>query len=156
MPHFKKLIVPEMYYLDMDGTLFDLYSVPDWLKKLENFDVSPYRDAPPMWDMIALRAAMTEAKLNGARFSVISWLGKAANDEYKKETRKVKLEVLDRYFGLEFFNEIHIVQYGTPKHYVADMIGTLVDDNQHVRQAWAARGGPTINPLTQDLLTVFR
>ena len=40
-------------YLDMDGTIADLYGVEDWLKKLRAEDSSPYEEAEPMCDLRA-------------------------------------------------------------------------------------------------------
>ena len=39
---------------DMDGTLADLYGVPDWLAKLRSFDPTPYKVAKPLLNMAVL------------------------------------------------------------------------------------------------------
>lgn len=44
---------------DMDGTIANLYSVPDWLEKLRAEDPSPYLDADPMCDMKNLPKRLT-------------------------------------------------------------------------------------------------
>lgn len=36
----------KMICFDMDGTIADLYAVPNWLDKLRAEDASPYADAP--------------------------------------------------------------------------------------------------------------
>ena len=41
----------KMLIFDMDGTVADLYGVPNWLPMLRAFDPTPYRLAKPMWDM---------------------------------------------------------------------------------------------------------
>lgn len=35
-------------YFDLDGTLVNLYNVPNWLQKIRSEDVSPYLDAEPL------------------------------------------------------------------------------------------------------------
>lgn len=149
---FDKLISPEYVYFDMDGTLFDLYGVPDWLPMLRAENPYPYEAAAPMVDMERLRQAIQQAIGRGARFGVVSWLSKDASPEYKKAVRQAKREALQRYLGLSLFHEIHLVQYGTPKHHVAEIIGTLIDDDFRVREAWQNRGGHTLNPLKDDMI----
>ena len=41
----------KMICFDMDGTIADLYNVPNWLPKLRAEDASPYEDAAPIYDM---------------------------------------------------------------------------------------------------------
>ena len=36
-------------FWDMDGTIADLYNVPNWLDKLRAEDTSPYREAKPLF-----------------------------------------------------------------------------------------------------------
>lgn len=43
---------------DMDGTIADLYNVPNWLQKVRTYDVTPYAEAAPMWDMVRLALSL--------------------------------------------------------------------------------------------------
>ena len=54
------MITKKMLCFDMDGTIADLYAVPNWLEKLRKGDPSPFQDAAPMWNMKALRNALDE------------------------------------------------------------------------------------------------
>ena len=38
-------------FWDMDGTIADLYNVPNWLDKLRAEDTSPYREAEPLFSL---------------------------------------------------------------------------------------------------------
>ena len=150
--HFEKEFSKTDVYFDMDGTLFDLYGVPDWLPMLRAENVHPYAAAKPLVDMDALRGLIAEKRDKGIRFHVISWTSKESSDEYRKAVRAEKRKALERTIGLALLNEVHIIRYGYPKHYVAETIGYLVDDDVRIREAWERRGGITVNPLQQDIL----
>lgn len=148
--------MPKMICFDMDGTIADLYAVPDWLEKLRAEDATPYRDAPPMWDMARLREALIALADDGWEIRVISWLAKDSTPAYKKAVRAAKREWLTRYNFPA--NKVHLVAYGTTK---ANAIrnagaapGILIDDNKKVRDGWSM--GDAIDPLsTDDLPTLL-
>lgn len=148
--------MPKMICFDMDGTIADLYAVPDWLEKLRAEDATPYRDAPPMWDMARLREALIALADDGWEIRVISWLAKDSTSAYKKAVRTAKREWLARYNFPA--NKVHLVAYGTTK---ANAIrnagatpGILIDDNKKVRDGWSM--GAAIDPLsTDDLPTLL-
>lgn len=117
---------------DMDGTIADLYSVENWLPKLRAEDVSPYRDAKPMYDMDLLNEVLKCLRCEGYRVVVVSWGAMGASAEYGKAVRKAKIRWLQDY-GFPF-DEVHIVKYGTPKaNFIKDDTAILIDDNQKVR-----------------------
>ena len=140
----------KMICFDMDGTLANLYGVPNWLEKLQAEDPSPYAEARPMWDMTKLTGVLEALIANGWQIRIISWLSKDSSESYKAAVRKAKLEWLDKW---KFpYQKCHLVQYGTTK---ADCVrrianpGILVDDNDKVRGGWHL--GETINPLNENL-----
>lgn len=138
----------KMMVFDMDGTIADLYSVPDWLEKLRAEDASPYRDAAPMWDMDALNRVLLALADTGWEIRVVSWLAQDASPEYKAEIRRAKREWLKRY---DFpADRVHLVAYGTTK---ANSVrgsnpapAILIDDSKKVRNGWTL--GETIDPAT--------
>ena len=145
----------KMICFDMDGTIADLYSVPNWLDKLRAEDSSPYSDAAPMWNMEELRKILLLLISEGWEVRVISWLSKDSNESYKDEVRKAKLEWLAKY---DFpYRRCHLVAYGTTK---ADCVrrwaspAILVDDNEKVRNGWHL--GETIDPTKVDLIEELR
>lgn len=123
------------FYFDMDGTIADLYGVDGWLSDLENEKVRPYVEARPLVDCERLIQAIVFLKAEGYRFSVISWTSKTASAEYRKEIRKAKVEWIKKYFP-NCFDEIHVVKYGTPKHWIAKDKGILFDDEEKNRTSW--------------------
>lgn len=141
----------KMICFDMDGTIADLYSVPNWLDKLRAEDSSPYSDAAPMWDMAELKKTLLLLISKGWEVRVISWLSKDSSESYKNEVRKAKLEWLAKY---DFpYRRCHLVAYGTTK---ADCVrrwaspAILVDDNEKVRNGWHL--GETIDPTKVNLI----
>ena len=118
---------------DMDGTIADLYSVEDWLKKLRAEDPSPYREARPMYDMDTLSAVLEIFKGMGYRIAVVSWGSLGASEAYDMEVKKAKIEWLNRF---DFpYDEIHVVKYGTPKaNFIKSETSILIDDNKEVRE----------------------
>jgi 5'(3')-deoxyribonucleotidase len=122
-------------YFDMDGTIADLYNVPDWENKLNAYDVSPYVDAMPLVNMDKLNSILDKFIAIGYVIGVISWSAKHGTKEYNKETRKAKKEWIKN--NLPCVSEFHVVKYGTSKHTTAKVRGSiLVDDNAQVRKAW--------------------
>lgn len=140
-------------YFDMDGTIADLYGVTEWEAKLNASDVTPYKDAEPLWDMGLLNDVLEQLKALGVTVGVISWLAKYSNKEYDKATREAKKEWLKKY--LPSVTEIHLVKYGTPKHYVPKIKtdAILIDDNADVCKKWSR--GETVNPLKHDIISIL-
>jgi len=135
---------------DMDGTLADLYGVPDWLEMLRSYNPTPYEVATPLVDMEMLNNVLALLKACGWRVIVTSWLSKESNKEYDKQVRKAKKEWLAQY---DFpYDEIHLVKYGTRKDICSKKSAEyqiLIDDNTEVRNLW--RIGATVN-ANEDII----
>ncbi len=141
----------KMICFDMDGTIADLYSVPNWLEKLRAEDPSPYAEAKPLVDMGMLSIVLRMLSREGWEIRVISWLSKDSSESYKIAVRKAKLEWLARY---NFpYKTAHLVQYGTTK---ADCVrrytdaAILIDDDTRVRSGWHL--GQTIDPTQVNII----
>lgn len=129
---------------DLDGTLVDLYSVSNWLKKLRSYDATPYSAAKPIYKSEELIPLIVELKDRGFRIIVTSWLSKVSTKEYDAAVRKAKKKWLAEY-GFPY-DEIHLVKYGTPKTKCSRgkaKYQILVDDNAEVRSKWTL--GATID-----------
>ena len=147
----------KMICFDLDGTIADLYNVPDWLPKLRNEDPSPYCEACPMWHKEKLASILREIQNVGIEIRIISWLSKDSSEEYKEATRQAKRDWLEKYdFPFDFF---HGIQYGATKadsirkYLREDEEAILIDDNAKVRAGWHM--GETIDPTACDLLEVL-
>jgi len=128
----------EWIWLDMDGTIADLYGVEGWLDDLIAFNPRPYREAKSLYNLIDILAILMDLKENGYNIGIISWGSKANNDNFDRIVEEVKKEWLyDNCFDF-FLDEIIITPYGVKK---ADTCrkygrGILVDDELQNREAW--------------------
>lgn len=120
---------------DMDGTIADFYSVDNWLKYLNEKNALPYIAAKPIKELNEIIPILYELKNKGYRIIVTSWLAKESDKQFKNETRAAKRFWLD-YYGFPF-DELHLVQYNTPKAYCTKRhkgLQVLFDDNKEVRK----------------------
>ena len=137
-------------YLDLDGTIADLYAVQDWEPKLRAYDPSPYTEAKPMYNMRILNTILEEIAAKGITIGVISWLAMGATKEYDKQVRKAKKDWIAQ--NLPVATEIHIIKYGYSKKKAAKIKDSiLIDDNADVRAAWK---GDTVD-ATENILHIL-
>ncbi len=135
-------------YLDMDGTIADLYSVDNWLKKLRAEDATPYIQARPLVKLSALARRLNTLQRKGYTIGIISWGSKHATAEYDKAVEKAKNFWLNKHLPSVKFDEIHIVPYGTPKSTVArEKNGYLFDDEENNRAEWGINAFDVVNML---------
>lgn len=123
-------------YFDMDGTIADLYAVENWLPKLRAFDASPYEEAEVMLNMSLLARYLNKLQKLGYEIGIISWTSKNGTEEYNRAVEAAKLNWLHAHLRSVSFDEIYIVEYGTPKQDFADEDDILFDDNEEIRNDW--------------------
>ena len=121
-------------YFDMDGTIANLYGVDGWLEYLINRDTTPYEVARPMINFSAFARLLHRLQRNGYTIGVISWTAKNSTEEYNTRVAKAKREWLVKHLPSVCFDEIHIVEYGTPKSTCGN--GILFDDEEKNRLEW--------------------
>ena len=132
-------------YFDMDGTLADFYNEPNWLADLTAQRTAPYDNAKPLIEPEDFLTMVNILKDKGYTIGIISWLSRVSTADYKEKVRQSKRNWLNKHFG-DVFDEIHLVQYGTPKHRVAKtMPSILVDDNEGINKGWTKKGGLAIH-----------
>lgn len=121
-------------YFDMDGTIADFYSVPNWLDYLINSDSTPYEIAKPLVNMSSLARILNRLQKNGYTIGIISWLSKNSTNEFDERVTTAKKKWLKKHLKSVNFDSIQIVKYGTPKHKLGK--GILFDDEIGNRTAW--------------------
>lgn len=123
-------------YFDMDGTIADLYGVSGWLDMLRAEDEKPYEIAKPLVNMARLAKALNKAKCNGAEIGVISWTSKGGTNAYNAKVANAKREWLAKHLPSVEWDDIKVVDYGTPKFTLAEIGDILFDDEKPNRTAW--------------------
>lgn len=121
-------------YFDMDGTIANLYGVDGWLEYLINRDTTPYEKALPMINFSYLARLIHRLQNEGYAIGIISWTAKNSTNEYNARIAEAKKRWLKKHLPSVHFDEIHIVEYGTPKSTCGN--GILFDDEEQNRIEW--------------------
>lgn len=124
-------------WFDMDGTLNDFYSVPNWLESLQAGDVAPYVQAAVLHNMSLLARYLNKVQELGYHIGVISWLARNSSQEYDEAVTAAKLDWLSCHLRSVSWDAIHIVSYGTPKEsFMTSSTDILFDDEPRNRANW--------------------
>ena len=123
-------------WLDMDGTIADLYGVENWLSMLCAHDETPYSVAAPLVKMATLARLLNNRQRKGYRVCVISALAKNSNADYDERVKMAKLDWLNRHLPSVKFDEIRFVSYDFVKNGVNDGNDILFDDEARHLNAW--------------------
>lgn len=148
----------KMICFDMDGTIADLYNVPNWLEKLRAYDASPYLTAEPLCDMETLAFLLEVARYRGIEVRIITWLSKETTKEYDDITRIAKKAWLQIY-NIPY-DHFHGVAYGSTKaNSIRNSLAEgdtaiLFDDNAKVREGWHM--GTAYDPTSCDICEVLK
>lgn len=139
------IMTDKWIWLDMDGTIADLYSVNGWLEDLLAHNTRPYEKAKSIYNDVALLETILDLKDRGYKVGVISWGSKENNIEYDRMVEIAKREWLAERLLDVILDKIIVTPYGVRK---ADTCrkygyGILVDDEEQNRNAWDL--GATIN-----------
>jgi 5'(3')-deoxyribonucleotidase len=132
-------------YFDLDGTVYDLYAVEDWDYKLRHSDTSVFTDGKTMTDMVELGKRLVDREV-----AVITWLPKESTKEYRDACTQVKVDWV--HVNMPYVKEIHVLEYGTPKHSIGSIEDILVDDNAKVLEDWIAAGRKAIDAKYIDTI----
>lgn len=122
---------------DLDGTIADLYGVDGWLEMLIAHDETPYVVAKPLLRLNLLARRLNTLQRNGYNIAIISWLSKSGNADYNERVTNAKLEWLANHLPSVHWDNINIVEYGTPKeNFCETPFDILFDDEEQNRENW--------------------
>ena len=125
------------YCFDMDGTIFDLYGVENWLDYLIAENPLPYEVAKPMINFSRLAKRIHKVQAQGHKVEIISWLSKNSTFEYDEKVIKAKINALMEHLPSVKWDNIYIVPYGTPKSQVTKAENAILfDDEERNRNEW--------------------
>lgn len=119
---------------DMDGTLCNFYGVQGWLDDLNNSNTRPYAIAQPLFNFNVLARYLNRLQTNGYKINIISWLSKNGTLDYNERVTETKKKWLKKHLKSVKFDNITIIEYGTPKQNYGK--GILFDDEEKNRSAW--------------------
>lgn len=123
-------------YFDLDGTVYDLYNVPNWLEILRNENPDVYTMGEKLFSDELYKVAATLMRY-GVKFGVITWGSMVASPEFEVQTENVKRQWVNE--NLPFVESFVYQQYGTPKQQAIKnrtQNDILIDDNSEVLKVW--------------------
>lgn len=126
-------------WLDMDGTIANLYGVKNWLGMIENEDATPYAIAEPIVNAKALAKVINSLKARGYEVAILSALAKNSSPTYDKAVKAAKLNWLKANFPSVEWNEIRFVPYSYIKNCANAGSDILFDDESRHLSAWTGK-----------------
>lgn len=132
-------------WFDMDGTIYDLYKIPNWLEMLRAGDMSVFSyDDRARKSLTRIREAIRALMAQGWEVGVITWapMHVEADTLTFDECWEQKYSWIERNFP-ELAKNFYCVEYGDPKaNWVLwnDRPNILIDDNKMVRADWRKNG----------------
>lgn len=143
-------------FMDLDGTLFDLYGKENWLELLQSEDPTAFEgDFLPEISINKLFEMVQKLSEFGVIFEVITWLPMNASPEYEKECEKVKTEWVN--INLPFISKITCQSYGIPKQNAIDKRAKkmyLIDDNTEICKIWETAKQRTAININKEFTVV--
>lgn len=122
---------------DLDGTIYDLYGIDNWLDMLLAEDTTPYEIGKPLLRLATLARLLNKLQRNGYNLAVVSWLCRGGSADYNARVTEAKLEWLGNHLPSVAWDRITIVEHGTPKeNYCENPLDILFDDEEHNRENW--------------------
>ena len=117
-------------YFDMDGTIANLYSVNEWLNRIRAYDAKIYAEAKPLCNMNTLARRLNQLQAQGVKIGIISWGSKDKNADFLDAVKIEKLRWLHKHLKSVHWDEIHIVEYGTPKSFFRSSFDDILFDDE--------------------------
>ena len=139
-------------YLDMDGTIANLYQERNWLERLQTHSSGLFRNLKPIYDSKVLSDILEKLMDDDWRIEVITWTPKDTTDEYHELVASEKIAWMQEH--LPIVDTIHIQRYGTPKQKAIKpaKVQVLADDNAEIRELWETPKRRKSIDATQNLI----
>lgn len=128
----------QVVYLDMDGTIFNLYEQENWLERLRNEDPLVFSGDNRIITEERLRIFFPESEYD---VRILSMTPLNVSNEYCEKVIEMKNAWLDAYFP-SISKRIYR-KYGHNKNLRNSKNAILIDDSEPIRKSWK---GIAINP----------
>ncbi len=126
-------------YLDMDGTIADLYSLPQWLDRIQNESEGLFLEPSPLITEDRFYSIFPKDKYN---VKILTMLPLGATKEYEEVVKQEKLAWLSVHFP-SLVDKVIFKRYGHNKNIKGSHSALLIDDNDKIRETWK---GKALNP----------
>ena len=127
-------------YLDMDGTIANLYECANWLQRLRNEDKTIFLECAPMTTEKDLFTIFPKDQFE---IVILTMTPMNCTNEYHKQVIKQKNQWLEKYFPN--IQKKIFKRYGHNKNLKNCANAILVDDNETIRNCFK---GIALNPTT--------
>lgn len=125
-------------YLDMDGTIANLYESANWLQRLRNEDKTIFLECAPM---TTEKDLFTIFPKNQFEIIILTMTPMNCTNEYHKQVIEQKCQWLEKYFPN--IKKKIFKKYGHNKNLKNCANAILVDDNEAIRNCFK---GIALNP----------
>ena len=126
-------------YLDMDGTIANLYSITNWLERLREEDTNIFKECKPL---ITQNDLFNLFPSNTYEIIILSMTPYKCSKLYHNNVIQQKNEWLDKYFPL--LTKRIYKRYGGNKNLKNSVNAILIDDNEVIRKNFR---GLALNPI---------
>ncbi len=126
-------------YLDMDGTIANLYGIENWLPRLRAEDKTIFLECEPM---ISEKELLNKFPTENFEMKILSMTPLNATENYCLDVINQKNEWLNKYFP-SITKRIY-KPYGHNKNLKNSKNAILIDDSEPIRNSWR---GIAINPV---------
>lgn len=126
-------------YLDMDGTIANLYGIENWLPRLRAEDKTIFLECEPM---ISEKELLKKFPSENFEMKILSMTPLNATENYCLDVINQKNEWLNKYFP-SITKRIYR-PYGHNKNLKNSENAILIDDSEPIRNSWR---GTAINPI---------
>lgn len=143
-------------YFDMDGTVYDLYGMENWLEMLRNEEKGAFTLGNALVNMDELKEVCLRLIAKGYQIGIITWLPMGASLEYCEICTKEKREWAEK--NMPYISEFYALEYGVPKQYAPAKRAKemwLVDDNKEVREMWITEKQRKAIDATENIINAL-
>lgn len=125
-------------YLDMDGTIADLYGIENWLRRLRSEDETIFLECEPL---ITEEALLKKFPIEKYEIRILSMTPLNASPSYCLNVARQKDAWLNKFFP-SITKRIYR-RYGHNKNLRNSAKAILIDDSEKIRNSWK---GVALNP----------
>ena len=151
-------------YFDLDGTVYDLYHVPNWLEKLRGHKPRVFKEGQVMFDKDFYTICEDLRDMFNVKFGVITLLPRESTNRYNNQVIHTKLDWIKKHLPFVDMSLVHIIESQEDKHkYAKPNCRTyLIDDNENNCKAWTTAKMRTALHVTKKfnvtdaLLTIMK